>query len=731
MLVRIYYAFTNPRFEFFVDPWTCIQSGQLKFIDYGMATLKGETQQRDSAFLMSQGSLLRMYQLGLIPGNKSTPSRTGRYYPLSPNPKHRWVTTDSEPTSTKPIISSDELDFSKKTMAVEQAARAHKQNLPVYQYKTLKERDIRLFVLFPGEYSDPLRGLVCHMLFEDAGPYRALSYVWGPEDQPVRDLVTTQGTLKIKASLGAALQQIRQKTEVLVLWVDAICINQQDNHEKIEQISLLPQIYQQAICTLAIIATDRKSDEALQTLLDITALHCYGSDASTWPPGYSYPRASWVEDGIPAPDDPIWLEVSNLFRRPWFRRSWIIQEAIAAPTVKFVCGGWIFDWNDLHCAMELVERRNDMPLLEESWRPFMTLTEHREWEATGQRWPLLRLLETFQYTKASLQRDRLFSLLGLAVDGDDPLFQPDYESPFEEIVRRYAQAFVETGWGMNLLYRAGLTDNDLSDNPSSQRRFPSWVPDWTAERSNRDPLSSATGRGVSFTASQQTESDMSYSEQGDELLVYGIICDNIVSVSRFSNQPSHRSRYFQELDMMIESCDSLGGHDHKQKLKETVPVAGALYPEIGQSTTVSITEAYSAFRKILRKEDMRAKGLRWNGKKGKTRKPPHVNNPSPKKQPEIRSDRDKSKTYEALLDTYIKGWKFVLTKGGRCGIAPDVVLPGDKVTILCGGRVPFLLRQQQGPDGNKNLLVGECYIDGLMFGEGLKHDPRLKMLHIV
>lgn len=59
------------------------------------------------------------------------------------------------------------------------------------------------------------------------------------------------------------------------------------------------------------------------------------------------------------------------------------------------------------------------------------------------------------------------------------------------------------------------------------------------------------------------------------------------------------------------------------------------------------------------------------------------------------------------------------TTDGRCGIAPSGVLPGDKVGILSGGKVPFLLRKGFLPWGGI-FLFGQCYIDGIMFGEAVK-----------
>ena len=57
-----------------------------------------------------------------------------------------------------------------------------------------------------------------------------------------------------------------------------------------------------------------------------------------------------------------------------------------------------------------------------------------------------------------------------------------------------------------------------------------------------------------------------------------------------------------------------------------------------------------------------------------------------------------------------------VTKGGSLGQGPHLMEQGDLVCVINGLRVPFLLRRRV-PEGY--FLVGECYVDGVMFGEAL------------
>jgi hypothetical protein len=75
--------------------------------------------------------------------------------------------------------------------------------------------------------------------------YNALSYVWG-DPECVCDIEVNGKVAKITKSLAEALQSIRSNTSIRVIWVDAICINQQDDGEKSWQVQEMAAIYKRA-----------------------------------------------------------------------------------------------------------------------------------------------------------------------------------------------------------------------------------------------------------------------------------------------------------------------------------------------------------------------------------------------------------------------------------------------------------------------------------------------------
>ncbi|KAF2129618.1 hypothetical protein P153DRAFT_431538 [Dothidotthia symphoricarpi CBS 119687] len=622
------------------------------------------------------------------------------------------------------------------------------QNERAYTYQAMEPEGIRLVHLLPGESVDSLQGVILHVSSVSPPPYRALSYVWGT-DLRTHELMTPDGVLRITQSLDKALRSLRPKTQPLILWVDAICINQIDDREKEKQIRLMPQIFQNASFTYVFLDGDQDSDIAIETLMQIhvkaaseeqsrhgrfksnsthqkSKSHLRYENASEgrtlftqessenetdqegWPDYLPKVPASWSERCIPQIDDDIWDSVKALFSLSWFHRVWIIQEVVMAHNVRIVCGRWIVDWSDLHHAMGIVDRQfqladTDMTLLRPSWESFLSLAAQREWEARQRRWPLLMLLEHFRSAESTLSRDRLFALLGLACDGDEADFEPDYKSSLEEVLLRFARVFVRQGRGMQLLYLAGLNNRS--------HRFPSWIPDWTIRKPNR--LHDFSEGDITFAASGPQQPVVATCPDTDELLVEGYTVDVIENISSSSNTEEDLALYIKEVSCMVDTAVLSRVPDSREALKWKVPIAGLLHPRVAVPGELSLESSYMALRKYIGLD----KDAKLFDKQGRFINRGGYSNAYVKIMTS-RSYLKQSASYIAALHDTPLGWRFVITGQGFVGTVPNLAQVGDAVVIMKGGRVPFVLRKSCERPG-ASRLVGGCYIHGLMNGEGL------------
>lgn len=120
-----------------------------------------------------------------------------------------------------------------------------------YEYSPLDEGHIRVLHLNPALTDEPLSGSLTHEPLKESGKsarYHAISYYWGP---PVLDhSITLDGRRHyITATLYSALQGLRNVFfgEIVLLWADAICIDQNNTKEKNVQVAMMAEIYLMAM----------------------------------------------------------------------------------------------------------------------------------------------------------------------------------------------------------------------------------------------------------------------------------------------------------------------------------------------------------------------------------------------------------------------------------------------------------------------------------------------------
>jgi hypothetical protein len=170
-----------------------------------------------------------------------------------------------------------------------------------YHYSPLAEGSIRLLRLLPNPDRDS--HIHCQLFdfilsnSDSTCPYEALSYAWSAGDKPF-SITVNDGDFQIGANLHAALGNLRHNTLERIIWVDALCINQDDATEKAQQVQSMAKIYSRANCVVVWLgeAAD-ESDEALREIC----------------------RAA-----VKSPTNEIDPKnILSLLHRPWFQRIWV------------------------------------------------------------------------------------------------------------------------------------------------------------------------------------------------------------------------------------------------------------------------------------------------------------------------------------------------------------------------------------------------------------------------
>ncbi|GCB17448.1 heterokaryon incompatibility protein 6, OR allele [Aspergillus awamori] len=225
-------------------------------------------------------------------------------------------------------------------------------------YRDLKDREFRLLVLCsaPNKYHPLIARLQKDIFRKEASDvdsldekrdYAALSYSWGDGSADHHIYLLPEGTdriedslsLPIRENLFCALHRLRRKDQNVTLWVDALCIDQENNTEKTRQLGCMVDIYHQARMVYVWLGEsdgEGRSDEAMDFIprvVDMATL-----DANT-------------DDKDPARQ---WAALSELTRDPWFARRWIVQEISVASKAVVCCGEKMVHWDMLVDAIGLL-----------------------------------------------------------------------------------------------------------------------------------------------------------------------------------------------------------------------------------------------------------------------------------------------------------------------------------------------------------------------------------------
>lgn len=195
--------------------------------------------------------------------------------------------------------------------------------------------------------------------------YEALSYVWG--DTTTRRTISLNGNaFVVTTNLYSALMHLRYDHSPRMLWVDAICIDQNNVEEKNHQVGSMGQIY--ANCSQVIVWLGEKDGESDATLEFINLMSGEISRSWHFMPGiwaiWDHPlNTSLLANLFNSSTASQWMAVCRLLQRPWWRRAWIFQEFVRAPDAKFYVGKTSLNWETIYYMIKIMYSAPDMKAL--------------------------------------------------------------------------------------------------------------------------------------------------------------------------------------------------------------------------------------------------------------------------------------------------------------------------------------------------------------------------------
>jgi hypothetical protein len=373
-------------------------------------------------------------------------------------------------------------------------------------HRPLSQDEIRLVVLSPGVFDDPIICQLEHVRLATHRGYLALSYCWGNPN------ITTPISLNgcqypVTSNLDQALRYLRYEHEYNFLWIDSLCINQLDLHERSQQVQRMKDIYLEATRVVVWVGgyapyTKEEVDAAFEVatrmnerLLDaMKQVHLgkFGNadtvdvgkfiDAVRNQIGQTYFSNEFINDNSSA------LEIlREIIQRPWFSRVWVIQEVAVSKTFEvegsngpaFVCGWSKMPFWWLVCvALHL----NSYASLSDGSKPGLGMIFiygfrhlHNELAAGRTSKTLAEQLSIFlsrsaKAFQATDERDKIYAFLGLlSYDVLPSCLSVNYTLAPERVFKDYAVYILQETGNLDILACCSFRRPSL----------PSWVPDWS------------------------------------------------------------------------------------------------------------------------------------------------------------------------------------------------------------------------------------------------------------
>lgn len=138
-----------------------------------------------------------------------------------------------------------------------------------YQSTPLGVNDIRLLHLFPGAFDDNIICSLQRVNLDDSPAYETTSYVWG--ESTVRATVFVDGNaISIPVSAAYLLRRLRLENNSRAIWIDALCIKQNDLDERAKQVALMRSVYQRGKRNLIYLG---ESETAAEEIAELCKVH--------------------------------------------------------------------------------------------------------------------------------------------------------------------------------------------------------------------------------------------------------------------------------------------------------------------------------------------------------------------------------------------------------------------------------------------------------------------------
>lgn len=314
-------------------------------------------------------------------------------------------------------------------------------------------------------------------------------------------------------------------------------------------------------------------------------------------------------------------------------------------------------------------------------------------------------------------RDRVYGLLGLQATDNDPkngklIVVPDYTISAAEIFYKLSVMMIQRSNSLRLLSSVqhpavGYEQDGEPKEISFDTSYPSWSPQWdTVTTSTIAPWD----LDDSYNAAEGFPLQINPKSAPGRLQVHGLHVAEITEVLPFMMNNLDLSPLFHPtLKDMFQKRSGL------KLLSKTLTGGRSWYGALSDDAAGVLAD-FAAYLCEVRSETKESAG-HWPDSKSQREllRGEFIWNSLGPTLRELAVNGESIRFAEAAM-AVCTSRRLFLTSNGSIGLGPSGVQKGDGLYILSGGEMPFILRPRDG----HHLLVGECYVDGIMQGEAVE-----------
>ncbi|KAF2145870.1 uncharacterized protein K452DRAFT_102434 [Aplosporella prunicola CBS 121167] len=580
-----------------------------------------------------------------------------------------------------------------------------------YEYSPFENRrDIRLLKIT----KDPPSFDLVHANLDALPPYETLSYTWGaPAQTHNLPLGPNGGIIGLTCSLRQALPLVSSAMQTDFIWIDQICINQNDIQERGQQVALMDDIYRLAERAIIWLGPEDAETHLAFELIRTATTHYqeyWAKSKQTLDDGVFPMTRCFAPLFAPggklgdAKRDARRLALYRLLQRPWFSRGWVVQELVLSKAVAVRVGGYLMSWEHLiqaFLAVYSTRQAVENISLPQGFGIQMALrTDYNEKTQSGAGFGWFDLCRLMANTAVAVSttdpKDRVFAYLGFWKPSD---FLPDYTQTVEQVYLEFAHQIMQTSDSLDILSLGHGTSVSPTEGLAD---LPSWAPDWSSGRGYYSLLLNNTN-AVAWDAAKarQHAADAATATGSRTLHARGKIIDVVRAVSAkpfkkfaFGNQDLGEKSCLGDV-IQQKPLDSPLKHTTRLDVMRMLSAAARCGQKPRRDDPVELLAFYDAHCSHLLDGTDNASGS-W--------------------------DWSAEETMLLRTETEVNffgvcGRRLLETTAGRIGLAPELCEVGDALAVLHGCRVPLVLRRVEGEESYR--LVGDCFVEGAMNGEAV------------